>query len=136
MKTKKLPAKDLYYTTDHEWIDFQGSVAYIGVCQFKLLGFKEVHQITFKGDSGFRKKTDVIASIKYNDYQIEVHMPVDGKIVEFNENLLAGNRDTLLLQPESTGWIAKIVPSQPYERKDLLLPQQYLMNGKSKHAKE
>jgi glycine cleavage system H lipoate-binding protein len=135
MKIKKLPTKDLYYTTDHEWIDFQGSVAYIGVCQFKLLGFKGVHRITFSEDSGFKKKTDVIATIKYNDYQIEVHMPVDGKIVELNENLLAGNHDTLLQQPESTGWIAKIVPSQPYERKDLLLPQQYQMNGKSKHAK-
>jgi len=136
MKTNKLSNKDLYYTTDHEWIDFQGSVAYIGVCQFKLLGFKKVHQITFKDDSGFKKKSDVVATIKYNDYQIDVHMPVDGKIVEFNENLLAGKNDALLLQPESTGWIAKIVPSQPYERKDLLLPQQYQMNGKNKHAKE
>ncbi|HKO81641.1 MAG TPA: hypothetical protein VJU78_14650 [Chitinophagaceae bacterium] len=136
MKVKKLPNKDLYYTQNHEWIDFQGSVAYIGVCQFKLLGFKGVHQITFKEDSGFNRKSDVIAKIKYNDYQIEVHMPVDGKIVEFNENLISGNYDTLLLQPESTGWIAKIIPSQPYERKDLLLPQQYQMNGKSKHAKE
>ena len=110
MKTRKLTNKDLYYTLDHEWIDFQGSVAYIGVCQFKLLGFKKAIQITFKEDSGFKKKSDVIATIKYNDYQIEVHMPVDGKIVEFNKNLLAGNPDTLLLQSESTGWIAKIVP--------------------------
>lgn len=136
MKTQKLTNKDLFYTQDHEWIDFQGSVAYIGVCQFKLLGFKEVHQITFNEPSGFKKKSDVIATIRYNDYQIEVHMPVDGKIVQVNENLLSGNQDTLLLQPESTGWIAKIIPSQPYERKDLLLPQQYQMNGKSKHAKE
>ncbi len=135
MKLKKPANKDLYYTTDHEWIDFQGSVAYIGVCQFKLTGFKGVHQITFKEDPVARKKSDVIATIKYNDYQIEVHMPVDGKIVELNENLIAGNHETLLLQPESTGWIAKIVPSQPYERKGLLLPQQYQMNGKSKHAK-
>ena len=100
------------------------------------MGFKGVHEIVFKEDSGFNKKSDVIAKIKYNDYQIEVHMPVDGKIVEFNKNLLSGNHDTLLLQPETTGWIAKIIPSQPYERKDLLLPQQYQMNGKSKHAKE
>lgn len=26
---KKSTAKDLYYTKEHEWIDFQGSVAYI-----------------------------------------------------------------------------------------------------------
>jgi glycine cleavage system H protein len=135
MKAGKLNNKDLYYTLDHEWIDFQGSVAYIGVCQFKLLGFKEVHQIVFNEHSDFKKKSDVIATIKYNDYQIEVRMPVDGKIVQVNESLLSGNQAILLLQPESTGWIAKIIPSQPYERKDLLLPQQYQMNRKSKHAK-
>jgi glycine cleavage system H protein len=135
MTTRKLTNKDLYYTSDHEWIDFQDSVAYIGVCQFKLLGFKEVHQITFREDMGFNKKSDVIATIKYNDYQIEVHMPVDGKIVQVNENLVSGDQNILLLQPESAGWIAKIIPAQPYERKDLLLPQQYQMNGKSKYAK-
>jgi glycine cleavage system H protein len=135
METRKLTNKDLYYTTDHEWIDFQGSVAYVGVCRFKLLGFKELHQITFNEHSGFSKKSDVIATVKYNDYQIEVHMPVDGKIVQINENLLSGDQNILLLQPESTGWIARIIPAQPYEKKDLLLPQQYQMNGKSKYAK-
>ncbi|SEN98147.1 hypothetical protein SAMN05660816_01801 [Niastella yeongjuensis] len=37
--------RNLYYTNDHEWIDFQGVVAYVGVCRFKLSGFKEIHKI-------------------------------------------------------------------------------------------
>ena len=135
MKTQKLTYKDVYYTKDHEWIDFQGAVAFVGVCQFKLLGFREVHQVTLDGDLGFRKKFDLIAKIRYNDYEIAVHMPVDGKVVQINENLLSGNHDPLLLQPESTGWIAKIIPSQPYERKELLRPQQYQMNCKTKYPK-
>lgn len=44
-------------------------------------------------------------------------------------------KNMLLRQPENNGWIALIVPSQPYERKDLLLPKQYQMNGKNKYAK-
>ena len=126
---------DIYYTADHEWIDFQGSVAYIGVCSFKLTGFREVQQIHLKEFDGFRKKSDVIATIRYNDYLIELHMPVDGKIVEVNESLVSGNPNLLLQYPEGAGWIAKIVPAQPYERKELLLPTQYQMNGKSKYAK-
>ena len=127
--------KDLYYTDDHEWIDFQGSIAYIGVCGFKLSGFKEIHRINFKEPSGFKKKGDTIATVIYNDYQIDAHMPVDGKIVEVNETLLSGDQNTLLQHPENSGWIALIIPSQPYDRKDLLLPKQYQMNGKSKYAK-
>ena len=132
---RKSTDKDLYYTYDHEWIDFQGSVAYIGVCSFKLSGFKEIHQINFKEPSGFKKKGDVIATIIYNDYQIDAHMPVDGKVVQVNEILVSGDQSTLLLHPEKSGWIALIGPTQPYERKDLLLPKQYQMNGKSKYAK-
>jgi len=127
--------KDLYYTNDHEWIDFQGSIAYVGICQFKLLGFKEIQQITFNEIEGFKKRGEVIATIKYNDYQIEAHMPVDGKIDRINDGLTRENSSLLLNQPESNGWIALVVPSQPYERRDLLLPKQYQMSGKGKYAK-
>jgi len=135
MNTEKSNKKNLYYTKDHEWIDFRGTVAYIGVCSFKLIGFREIQQITFNESSGLRKQDEVIATIKYNDYKIEAHMPVDGKVIHVNEKLLSGDHNILLQHPENSGWIALIVPAQPYERKDLLLPKQYQMNGKSKYAK-
>ena len=135
MKMEKSANKDLYYTNDHEWIDFQGSVAYTGVSSFKLTGFKEIQQITLIETSGFLKKDDVIATIRYNDYKIEAHMPVDGKLVRVNDILLTSDQNVLLHHPETSGWIALIIPSQPYERKDLLLAKQYQMNGKGKYAK-
>jgi len=131
----KQAKKDLYYTHDHEWIDFQGSVAYVGVCHFKLLGFKEVHQITFFDLLEFKKKGEVIATIRYNDYQIEAHMPVDGKVIQVNDALTPENSSLLLQQTETNGWIALIVPSQPNDRKELLLPREYQSNGKNKYAK-
>ena len=132
---KKNSTKDLYYTTDHEWIDFQGAIAYVGICKFKLTGFKQVQEINFKEPEGFKKQGDVIATIKFNEYLVEAHMPVDGKIVHVNNVLLSGNPNILLDCSETIAWIAMIIPSQPYERKDLLLPKQYQMNGKSKYAK-
>lgn len=135
MKTEKTDPKDLYYTKDHEWVDFRGAVAYTGICAFKLLGFKEVQQIIFHEPSGFKKKGELLASIRYNDYQVEAHMPVDGKVMQLNEELASGKHELLLAQPESAGWIAMIAPAQPYERKDLLLPRDYQLNGKSKYAK-
>ena len=135
MNTDKIAKKDLYYTNDHEWIDFQGTIAYTGICLFKLLGFKEIHQVKFAETSGFKKQGEVIAVIKYKDYQVEAHMPVDGKIKEVNETFISGNPNLLLQHAEKEGWIALIVPSQPYERKELLLPKQYQLNSKSKYAK-
>lgn len=135
MNIKQSTKKDQYYTKDHEWIDFQGTVAYIGICKFKLTGFKQIQEIKFIEPSGFKKQGEVIASVKYNDYLIEAHMPVDGKVLQVNDKLVSGNPNILLDCAESSAWIALIVPSLPHERKDLLLPKQYQMNGKSKYAK-
>lgn len=132
MKTEQPAKKDLYYTKDHEWIDFQGTIAYVGICGFKLLGFKEIQQLTFNEPAGFKKQGEVLATIRYNDYQIEAHMPVDGKVLAINDSLGSGNGNMLIAQPEGSGWIAKIIPAQPYERKDLLMPKEYQMNGKGK----
>ncbi|MEJ0103706.1 MAG: hypothetical protein WDO19_14635 [Bacteroidota bacterium] len=136
MKNEKAARKDIYYTNDHEWIDFRGAVAYVGICLFKLTGFKEIDEIRFSEPSGFKRKGELIATIHYREYQVEACMPVDGKILELNERLLTGDPGILLQQPESNGWIALINPAVPYERKELLLPKQYQMNGKSKYAKQ
>lgn len=135
MNTDKTTNKDLYYTQDHEWIDFQGTVAYTGICAFKLIGIKEIQKILFTESLGFKKKDEVIATIFYNEYRIKVHMPVDGKILQVNETITGGQKNIILQQPETNGWLALIVPVRPYDREGLLLPKQYQMNGKSKYAK-
>ncbi len=123
-------SRDLFYTKDHEWIDFQGQVAYTGVCSFKLIGFKDIQEIIFNEPMGFKKQGDVIATIKYSDYKIEAHMPVDGKIVEVNDKLTSGDSKFLLQYAESIGWIAMIFPSRSGERKELIVPRIYQLTNK------
>lgn len=135
MNTQQSTKKDLYYTKDHEWINFQGSVAYIGICKFKLTGFKQIQEINFNEPSGFKKQGEVVATVRYSDYLIEAHMPVDGKVLQVNEKLVSENPNILMDCAETSAWLALIVPSLPQERKDLLLPKQYQKSGKSKYAK-
>jgi len=136
MKAEKIQTADMYYTNDHEWIEFQGPVAYIGITGFKLTGFKEIQQVIFSELSGFKKRGESIAAVKYNDYQIEAHMPVDGKILQVNTDLLYGDQNLLLQHAESRGWIALIVPTQPDERKDLLPSEQYQQGNKNKNIEK
>lgn len=131
MNRGKTQKKGLYYTNDHEWIDFQGSVAYIGVCEFKLKGILHVEQIAFPISEGIKKQGEVIATVQYDDYLIPVHMPVDGKVISLNDAITQGSKDILLQQPESNGWIALIVPDKPNERQGLMLQEQYNHNVKS-----
>jgi len=130
MKSANPIKEDLFYTADHEWIQFRQTVAYTGICAFKLTGFREVHEIIFNELSGEKKQGDIIATIRYNEYRVEAHMPVDGKILQLNDALLSGDYRILLQEPESNGWIAEIIPSTPCEKKDLLLPARYRGAGK------
>jgi glycine cleavage system H protein len=125
MSAPKTSRRDLYFTSSHDWIDFQGSVAYIGVCAGKLKQVEAVHQLLVKENSGVAAQGEIVAEIRYDEKTIPVRMPVDGKIISINEVLLAGNFQPLLDQPENNGWVALIVPSRPYERSGLMPPEQY-----------
>ena len=130
--TKTFKAKrDLYYTNDHEWIDFQGSVAYIGICPFKLKGIKRIEKIEFSQEDNFKKCGEVVVSIIYEDYKIDVHMPVNGKIISMNDAILSGNENIVLQEPETAGYIALIVPASPYDRNGLMISEKYRMSSKS-----
>ena len=93
--------RDLYYTNDYEWIDFQGSVAYIGICAFKLKGIKQIEKIEFSEENNLRKCGEVVASILYDGYKIDVHMPVNGKIISINGAIRSGNENIVLQEPEN-----------------------------------
>ena len=113
--------RDLYYTNDYEWIEFQGSVAYIGLCPFKLAGIKEIDKIEFSKENNTKKSGEVIASVIYEDYKIDVHMPVSGCIVFYNAAILAGDKNIVLHEPETKGYIALIFPSFPCDRSGLVI---------------
>lgn len=132
MEVPNLIKRNLYYTNDHEWIDFQGSVAYIGVCRFKLSGFKEIHKIEFGEISDLIKPGEVIGSIQFDDYKVQIHMPVEGKIISINDLLLTDQREVLLQQPESNGWIVLIVPGNLNDRTNLLSFEEYI-SRQTKH---
>jgi len=130
-RTKSISAAT-FYTKDHEWINFRESLAYTGICSFKLLGFKEIHEISFDRSIGLKKRGEVFATIKYKDYHIEAHMPIDGQIIELNSGLLSEDKSILLRSPENSGWIALILPTEPSQRMGLLALKEYELRNKNK----
>ncbi|MBL0336186.1 MAG: hypothetical protein IPP73_13025 [Chitinophagaceae bacterium] len=133
MKIEKVAYKDLYFTVDHEWIDFLGKEARVGISPFKLTGFKEIHNLYLPEILGFFKRGDILVTMTYLDYRVEVQMPVDGKLLEINEKLREGSKRILLEQNSAYVWIARIKPLFSRERKHLILPADYpfLLNKKN-----
>jgi glycine cleavage system H protein len=125
MNKLKSSKRDLYYTNCHDWIDFQGSVAYIGAAMLKVIQASQIFKLEFVDNKGFARRGEVVARLECDGSTIPVHMPVDGKIISLNDLLLEGDPRLLIDQPENKGWLALIAPSKPYERAGLLQPEQY-----------
>jgi glycine cleavage system H protein len=116
--------RDLYYTNRHDWIDFQGSVAYVGAAMLKVILASKEFKLEYVDNQGFARQGEVFARLESDGSTILVHMPVDGKIISIND-MLESNAQLVIDQPENKGWLALIAPTKPYERAGLLQPEQY-----------
>ena len=115
--------KDLRYTKEHEWVRVEGQTAYIGITDFaqEHLGdivFVELPEIgdeLVEGDS-----FSVIDSVKATS---DVFMPVDGEIIETNEEL--NDSPELLNEDAYEHWIIKVNLTDPEQINDLMTAAQY-----------
>ena len=117
--------RELYYTTSHEWIDFRSIEAFVGISNARLKGVKKIKKIEFVRLYGFKRKGEVFANIQLDNQRIEARMPVDGSIIAVNNAVSLAGRDILLSQPETEGWLVKILVSQPCPKKGLIPLEQY-----------
>jgi glycine cleavage system H protein len=121
----------MHYTQDHEWIDFRDSRIYAGVSKFKLSGFHALHEVKFSPTDGFKQQGEVLAFLKYDDYQIHVHMPVDGRINQINNIFQIEDLSLIYFYLKCDGWIFAIDPSDRKNRKGLVTRKEYLLLNKS-----
>jgi len=112
--------KELYFTTDHEWIRFEGSVAAIGLASFKLTGYKKITAHFFTETEDIIAAGTPIASFEYGDYVIDLQMPVKGRIMLWNKTLFMESPINMLGSINQFTWIARIIPATPYERTGLV----------------
>ena len=95
------------YSKDHEWLEFEGDVATIGITNHaqESLGdivFIDLPEIGKKTSSG--DEVSVIESVKAAS---DIYSPLDGEIIEVNEML---SQDATLINKnaEDEGWIFKL----------------------------
>lgn len=114
----------MYYTDEHEWIDYRGYTANVGICKVKLSGIDRIQSAAFCDTLTDINCGAVIVTFFSEQHLVEVRMPVDGKIISFNNELIQ-NPSLILNRELSTMWIARISPNAPYKREKLLQEYQY-----------
>ncbi|KAA2239948.1 hypothetical protein F0L74_27590 [Chitinophaga agrisoli] len=125
MKISTTSRSRMHFTSDHEWIDFNGTVGFVGISAFKLKGIKKIDSIKWHRQRGTVNKGVLVAELLSEDYNIPIHAPVSCVILGPNPKL-AGYLDLILESPQDNGWVFFLTPLQFSNKQEpLLSPEEY-----------
>jgi glycine cleavage system H protein len=115
---------NLKYTNEHEWIRVEDEFAYVGITDYAQseLGeivFIEVETLGEKLSAG-----DVFGTVEAVKTVSDLYLPIDGEILEFNEELIE-TPEMLNDDPYNDGWIIKISINNPGQLESLLSATEY-----------
>lgn len=115
--------KDLYYTEDHEWVKVEGEEAYIGLADYAQDALGDIVYVELPEVDDEFEKEEGFSAVESVKAAADVYMPVDGKIVEVNEDLL--DDPSLLNQDPYENWIVKIEMEDKAQLDDLMTAEDY-----------
>lgn len=126
--------QDLKYTENDEWIRVEGNVGTIGITDFAqdqlsdVVFVEIIPDIDDSLDSG-----EACAAVESVKAAADVYMPVSGKVVEINEDLL-DKPELVNTDPYGEAWMLKAELSDPSQLDSLLDPAAYQEHCESREA--
>ena len=78
---------DVKYTKDHEWLRIEGNEAYVGITHFAQSELGDIVFIDVDTEGESLEKEEVFGSVEAVKTVSDLFMPVNGEVLEFNENL-------------------------------------------------
>ena len=116
--------KDVKYTKDHEWLRVDGNEAYVGITHFAQSELGDIVFIDVDTEGESLEKEEVFGSVEAVKTVSDLFMPINGDVLEFNENL-EDNPELINSDPYGDGWIIKISISNLTDLDDLLTSESY-----------
>lgn len=115
---------NLKYTKDHEWIRLEGDVAYIGITDFAQSELGEIIFVEVETVGETLEEGEVFGTVEAVKTVSEMFLPVDGEIIEFNEEL-TDKPELINEDPYGKGWIVKISVTNASQYEELLSAEAY-----------
>ena len=117
--------KNLKYTSEHEWVKIDGNIATIGITDFAQGELGDIIFLEFPELNESFSEGDVFGTIEAVKTVSDLFMPIDGKIIEVNENL-NDDPESVNKDPYEEGWMVKIELSDKYSTDTLLDAKDYI----------
>ena len=115
---------ELKYTKDHEWLRIEGDFAYVGITYFAQGELGDIVYVDVDTEGEDLESEAVFGSVEAVKTVSDLFMPLNGKVIEFNE-LLEDSPELINSDPYGDGWLVKIEMSDSSQVEGLLNAEQY-----------
>ncbi len=115
--------KDLFYTDEHEWIKVDGNMATVGMADYAQHHLGDIVYVELPEVDDEIDKGEDFAAVESVKAASDVYMPVDGKVVEINEDLI--DEPELLNKDAYANWMIKIEMSDKDQINELMTSEEY-----------
>ena len=118
-----IPA-DLKYTKDHEWIKFDGEIATVGITDFAKGELGDIVYVEIETVGELLKADEVFGTVEAVKTVSDLFLPVEGEILELNEDLETSPED-VNNDPYEKGCMIKMKVSNQSDLDNLLSSYDY-----------
>ena len=115
--------KGLLYTKDHEWVKVEGDTAYIGIADFAQNQLGDIVYVELPEIDDELEIEEDFSAIESVKAAADVYMPVSGKVIEINEDLM--DDPALLNADPYENWMIKVELTDKAELDDLMTSEDY-----------
>lgn len=115
--------KGLNYTKDHEWIKIEGNLAVVGVADYAQHHLGDIVYVELPEVDDEIEKEEAFSAVESVKAAADIYMPVSGKVVEINEELI--DDPALLNADPYENWMIKIEMTNKDELEELMTSEEY-----------
>ena len=115
---------ELKYTKDHEWIAMDGEIATVGITDFAQRELGDIVYVEIETVGELLKADEVFGTVEAVKTVSDLFLPVEGEILELNEDLETSPED-VNNDPYEKGWMIKMKVSNSSDLDKLLTSEDY-----------
>jgi glycine cleavage system H protein len=115
---------NLKYTKEHEWLRLEGETAFVGITDYAQSELGEIVFVEVETTGETLSAGEVFGTVEAVKTVSDLYLPVDGEILEFNEEL-EDAPELVNDDPYQKGWMVKIAVSDIAQVEALMSASEY-----------
>ncbi|AGN37841.1 glycine cleavage system protein GcvH [Bacillus sp. GM2] len=116
--------KELRYSEEHEWVKTEGDKVRIGITDFAQSELGDIVFVELPEVGDEIKADEPFGSVESVKTVSELYAPINGKVVEVNEDL-EDSPEFVNESPYEKAWMIIVEPSDASEIENLMTAEQY-----------